>query len=198
MPINIRHLIIFVLSFLVGNLLLAQKKEGIINVWPEQDKYPLEQHVLILPDYEKSIDLAQALEREDFKSLAEWGELSNSLSRLWIKVEIWPRNFHQNLHKDWFLIFHPYNTRIEGHIFQGENEQAFLLGAYVPYAERTYLAPSNMSPSVQKITLPDSGKLTLYAQIENIHSSRPPFTEIELSAPEIYERNVTHLRMFSP
>ncbi|MDW3648067.1 MAG: ATP-binding protein [Bacteroidia bacterium] len=160
-----------------------------------KDKYPLEKFLSVLPDPAGMISFQEAVQSSDFLPLDQLKK-EKTTQAVWVALELEVSELRKEA-KDWFLIFHPYNTKIEIHVEKEGSWESYLQGAHVPYRDRSYISPSNMSPAVQKISLPERGSMKILAKIYDIHDSHFPFLELELSKPEVFESNVTIVRMFS-
>jgi len=188
-------LFLFLISLIAPARSFSQDVFPLHRLEAGKDKYPLESLLYVLSDPEDQLSFQEALNSSSFLSIDQV-EKEKSTQAAWIALELDVSELKQEA-RDWFLIFHPYNTKIEIHVEREGNWESYLQGAHVPYKERSYISPSNMSPAVQKISLPERGTLKLLAKVYDVHDSRFPFLELELSKPELFESNVTIVRMFS-
>lgn len=194
-PTNLHVLFLFLISLIVPGQSLAQTVFPIHKLEAGKEKYPLERHLFVLPDPADQISFQEALESRSFLPISRISR-EEKTAAVWVALELDVSEIRQEA-KDWFLIFHPYNTQIEIHVEKEGGWEYYLQGAHVPYKDRSYISPSNMSPAVQKISLPERGNVKILAKVYDIHDSRFPFLELELSKPEVFESNVTIVRMFS-
>ncbi|MEL6251044.1 MAG: ATP-binding protein [Bacteroidota bacterium] len=194
-PTNRHALFLFLFFLLSLGKSLGQNAVPLNTLQAGKDKYSLEDFLYVLPDPSDQISFEEALNSSSFLPLDQI-RTEKPTKAVWVAIELEISELREEA-RDWFLIFHPYNTRIEIHIGKDSIWEYYLQGAHIPYRERSYISPSNMSPAVQKIGLPEKGNLKLLAKVYDIHESRFPFLEMELSKPEVFESNVTIVRMFS-